>query len=547
MIELKKGRKPTLLQEIIAKSFEKVIQPIVGGDGKDMSLIENNPELQRQELEKCKNDVIYFICNYCWTYDPRADDPSQREVLFNLFPKQIETVYWIRERRRLKQDGIIEKARDSGISCLCGAVAVHGWLFENGFKCGFGSYKEEKVDRIGDMDSLFEKLRYVIRKLPPWMKPRGLKEKEHLLHCRLMNPENGSAIIGEIGDNIGRGGRNLLYFVDESAFLEHPDLAEASLSANTPCRIDISTPNGIGNWFYQKRHNLPPEQVHTFHWSDDPRKTEEWKEKTIAEKGVLIFEREYNLNYSASLEGICIPANWVASAINLDLPEIGDLVMGFDVAAEGDNFNVLAPRRGPKVRDMITWKGIDTTQSAHIAAENAERQGAVTVFYDCVGPGEGIKGAWNAMANDQGEGGGLPFDAVAVVGGEACSKIYTWADGKSSNEKFINVRAEMWWIMRVRFQKTYEYVLWMKGDQEKGKLHPIEDLISIPNDRELIAQLSMPLIVPNSRGKVQVESKVQMRKRGIKSPDRADALAYSMYPSERRRKFWFVEVGGGDL
>lgn len=58
------------------------------------------------------------------------------------------------------------------------------------------------------------------------------------------NPENGAVIVGEAGDNIGRGNRTSIYFKDESAFYEHPDTIDAALSQTSNCKIDISTPNG---------------------------------------------------------------------------------------------------------------------------------------------------------------------------------------------------------------------------------------------------------------------------------------------------------------
>lgn len=538
-IKLGNPTKTSLLERALNVTLDKIVGPLIGDEEADQSLLANNLDMQRQEMERCKKDPIHWINSWVTTYDPRIEDPTKREMPFKLFPKQEELVLWLRERRRLKQDGVIEKARDSGVSYVCLTNALHCWLFEDGYKAGVGSYKEEKVDRLGDPDSLFEKLRMIMRRLPAWMKPKGFKEREHMLQCRLMNPANGSIIIGEIGDNIGRGGRNLEYYVDESAFLDHPDLAESSLSGNTNVRFDISTPNGIGNWYYRKRHSLPEQQVFTFTWGDDPRKDEAWKQKMIAEKGLVVFEREYNLNYAASLEGIAIPSAWVKSAVNFDLPEMGDLVIGFDVAAEGDNWNVLCPRRGPRVLPLVAWQGANTTQTSHRAIEEAEKLGAVQVFYDCIGPGTSIKGAWDTLAQSQDDTERLPFEAVPVAGNDRPNELLVWPDGRTSLQKFANARAELWWIVRERFRKTHEHVLWLTGDP-KGAPHPPEEMISIPNDHSLISELSTPLVSYTNAGKVQIESKVQMRRRGIKSPDRADALCYAFYGKEAKRKFWWV-------
>lgn len=88
---------------------------------------------------------------------------------------------------------------------------------------------------------------------------------------RILFPETESAMTGEAGDGIGRGDRTSFYIVDESAFLERPYLADASLSATTNCRQDISTPNGMANSFAERRHSGKID-VFTFHWRDDPRK-----------------------------------------------------------------------------------------------------------------------------------------------------------------------------------------------------------------------------------------------------------------------------------
>ena len=53
----------------------------------------------------------------------------------------------------------------------------------------------------------------------------------------------------------------------------------------------------------------------------------------------------------------------------------------------------------------------------------------------------------------------------------------------------------------------------------------------LPEDDELIAELSTPQYTYTSTGKIKIEAKEMMRKRGIKSPDKADALALTMASS----------------
>src|SRR5690606_12844060 len=118
---------------------------------------------------------------------------------------------------------------------------------------GFGSRKEEYVDKIGSPKSLFFKARMFVQLLPPELRG-GYEQGVTDPHMRIKFPATGSVLVGEAGDGIGRGDRASIYFVDEAAFLERPQLVEASLSQTTNCRLDISTPNGLANPFRSEEH-----------------------------------------------------------------------------------------------------------------------------------------------------------------------------------------------------------------------------------------------------------------------------------------------------
>jgi phage terminase large subunit len=78
------------------------------------------------------------------------------------------------------------------MSCV---FAVWLWLFHPGAIVGFGSRKEILVDRQGDMNSIFEKIRTIIRRLPHYLTPKGYKPEAHSNYMRLLNPEVGTAIV----------------------------------------------------------------------------------------------------------------------------------------------------------------------------------------------------------------------------------------------------------------------------------------------------------------------------------------------------------------
>lgn len=164
---------------------------------------------------------VVFINDCVWMYEPRnanKGDPTRIPAV--PFPRQAEFIDWIYDRFRQGASGPVEKSRDSGATWIASAFAVWVWLFQPGASVGFGSRKEILVDRKGDMSSIFEKIRMIIRQLPPYLLPAGFNPSDHLNYMRILNPENDSSIIGEAGDNIGRGGRTALYFIDEAQPLD---------------------------------------------------------------------------------------------------------------------------------------------------------------------------------------------------------------------------------------------------------------------------------------------------------------------------------------
>ena len=454
---------------------------------------------------RCAKDVVYFVNEFCVTYDPRE---KVSHLPFTLFDKQKDFLRWLEAREAGEEDGVAEKCRDVGFTWLCCAYAVHGWLFRQGFRCGFGSRKLELVDKIGDPACIFEKMRFILDNLPHWMRPKDYSAD----YCKIINRDNGASISGEGGDNIGRGDRSSIYFVDEAAFLERSQRVDAALSQTSRCKIWVSTPNGQGNAFYRKRFS-GNYSVFTFGWRDDPRKGEAWYEKQKRELDPVTLAQEVDIDYSASVEGIAIPAVWVRAAVEYQgASENGELRAALDIAAEGGDSNVLGFRRGAKVLfPILDWNGVSTTYTAAKAREECALRGVVALNYDA-------GGGYGEPVAQMGKAENLGFTVFGLNGGESPSLRF-WPDSRTSKDKFVNARAEWWYLLRERFRKTWEVV-------NEGAEFPPDELISIPNDATLIQQLSMPMMEVSETGKIRIESKDRMRARGVKSPDKADMLAY---------------------
>lgn len=514
--------------------------------------IGRNVDAQKIERELCKRDFAHWVRYWVWTYDPRlASEGKSAHLPLLMFQRQVEMCEFIDARLAAREDGLIEKSRDIGFTWVMAAKAVHKWIFVDGFKTTFGSRKEDFVDKRGEVDSIFEKMRYVIRAQPQWLNPAGFDWDKHDNHMRLINPENANTIAGEAGDDLGRGGRSSLFVIDEAAFLSNGDSVDAATSGNCDVRIWGSSVNGMGNIFARKRHggSLRPDQIFTFHYSSDPRKTPEWAEKKRRSLEPHIWASEYDLDYSASVEGICIPSKWVKAAVELTkiypyTPRQNG-VAGLDVGAGGKGKSVFVARFGPVALPPISWGNPDTSETAYRGLAEAQAiviprgngyDSKVTVLaYDSPGVGKGVQSVLRNVDS-------RVMSTCPVNTGDTPSDV-EWPDGETSQTKFLNLRAELWWTMRARFKASYELWLLLTG-QAEGQPHPIDDCILLPSltsgadTQAMVSQISLPKWFRNDKGKIVIESKKAMAERGLSSPDHADALALTFLPNPDPLEIW---------
>jgi phage terminase large subunit len=462
-----------------------------------LTRLREEPSLVPSVKEFYKTHPVEFIEDFGFTFDPRnVERGISATVPFVLFPKQVEFVEWLRERWLLRGDGVAEKSRDMGVSWLCVAVSVWMWTFYPGVVVGFGSRKESYVDDLNNPSSLFWKVRSFVGLLPQELQPAGWNEAKHAPFMLIINPENGSVIVGESGDNIGRGARTSIYIVDEAAFLEHADAIDAALSQTSNCKIFVSTPNGAGNPFYRKRHSgkFP---VFTFDWHDDPRKDQAWYEKQCETLDPNVVAAEIDRNYEGSVTNAFIPADLVIAAQAkgpADIKPVGGLRVGVDVARFGDDKTVISFRRGRVLLKQVVLAKLDVVQVAgrtksEIAAY-AEQPEQIAV--DTIGIGAGVADmlrAWYPDVHDPRTG--ARHETVVDVN----------AAVRMSNGTDYNMRAFMWREMRE----------WLKS-------------ASLPVDQDLKTDLTA-LRYLFKGGELLLEAKDDAKRRGVKSPDRGDSIA----------------------
>ncbi|MDI6537180.1 TerL protein [Pantoea ananatis] len=499
--------------------------------------IRQNPGMLPAMKAFYRDNPAQFIIDWGMTVDPRnVERGLPARIPFLLFPKQEEWIQWFVEHWRTSKPGITEKTRDMGMSWLTVGMAASLCLFNRGIIAGFGSRKEEYVDKIGSPKSLFDKARNFIGLLPVEFRG-GWNPKAHAPHMRILFPENDSAMTGEAGDGIGRGDRTSFYIVDESAFLERPYLVDASLSATTNCRQDISTPNGMANSFAERRHSGKVD-VFTFHWRDDPRKDDAWYKKQCEELDAVTVAQEIDINYSASVEGVLIPSAWVQAAVDahikLGIQPTGQRMGALDVADEGKDTNAFASRHGFLLEDIEEWsgKGDDIFGTVQRAFSICDQRRLEMYRFDSDGLGAGARGDARVINEQRKErrerqitaspyrGSGSPANPEdEAVPGEYGQQ------GRLNKDFFANAKAQGWWRLRTLFRNTWRAV------EEKMPFSP-DEIISIsgsmPLKNKLIVELSQPTYSVNGVGKIVVDKKPD----GTKSPNLADSVMIAYAPME---------------
>lgn len=167
-------------------------------------------------------------------------------------------------------------------------------------------------------------------------------------------------------------------------------------------------------------------------------------------------------------------------------------VLGVDVARFGDDESVAVIRQGSQGYTPKTWRNLRTTELAGQLAMIINKHDPDAVFIDNGAMGAGVVDQLLVMK----------YPVIAVDFG-----------GKPFNPRYLNRRAEMWSLMAE----------WIRSSG------------SLPPDDILAAELPGPKYWLNNHGQLQLESKEDMKKRGVSSPNRADALALTFAAPVARR------------
>lgn len=314
---------------------------------------------------------------------------------------------------------------------------------------------------------------------------------------------------------------NMLFIVDEASGVTDP-IMEAilgTLSGKNNKLLMCGNPTKRSGVFYDSHtKDRALYKVHKISSRDSIRTNK---------KNIEALERKYGKNsnvvrvrvdgeFPTEEDDIFIPLSLVerAAMTEPEEDEVESIDLGVDVARFGDDETVIAPKVNEEILPLIIRHGQDlmrtvgdVLKACNKLRDKCQYAGRVTVKIDDTGLGGGVTDRLREIKREQ------QLEWLVIIPVNFAQSI--------KHKYYADITTFAWGIVRD--------LLGFRDDDDGTEDEASCDLI-LPNDTELIAQFSVRKYSLASNGKVKIESKKEMKKRGIKSPDRADAVALACLP-----------------
>jgi len=218
-----------------------------------------------------------------------------------------------------------------------------------------------------------------------------------------------------------------------------------------------------------------------------------------------------------------IKRSWILAAIDahkaLSVEPLGVKIIGFDVADGGADKNATVSRHGCLAYRSTEWQAEEheiNKSSMRVYSEAINSGSEIT--FDSIGVGAGAGSKFKEL-NDNGQH-TVRFHKFNA-GGAVIRPERMYQPSVKNKDFFANLKAQTWWSVADMFKATYNAVV--NGDAIEPDM-----IISIASDMkhkdQLITELSTPKKDFDNHGRVKVESKKDLAKRGVKSPNIADSF-----------------------
>lgn len=289
--------------------------------------------------------------------------------------------------------------------------------------------------------------------------------------------------------------QTLAFFIEEASGIEDIifETAGGALSSEQSYVFMFANPTRSSGYFYRSHHqNRGSWRVYHVPCHASSRVSPNYAKQIASEYGEAsnVYRVRVLGEFPLSEDDAVIALGLIEAAIDRDVsPSDSGLVWGLDVARFGDDTTALARRRGNVLLGpVVEWKKYDLMQTCGVIAqlygETPLEQRPSAINVDVIGLGSGVVDRLREI--------GLPVRGVNV--GEQPS---------SSPDRYMRLRDELWWKAREWFESR---------------------AVTMPRDDALISELVSPKYKLESSGKIKIESKDDMKKRGVRSPNKADAL-----------------------
>lgn len=308
--------------------------------------------------------------------------------------------------------------------------------------------------------------------------------------ARTSRPERPEALQGFHSENI-------LFLIDEASGVSDNvfEVAEGALSTDGAFVVMAANPTRQSGYFFDSHHKMRGAWA-ALHWDGEasPMVSRAYIENMAKKYGrqSSVFKVRVKGEFVGAPDGVislelCEAAKIREVAVIASAP----VIWGVDVARFGDDSSALAKRKGNhQLAPVEEWWGKDTMQTAGlIKAEwdkTPESERPISINVDVIGIGAGVVDRLKEL--------GLPVNGVNVAEAEAVNA--------KADRQFNRLRDELWWKGRE----------WLEAKD-----------CHLADDEETIAELTVPTYSVLSNGLIKVEGKPELKARGVKSPNRADA------------------------
>jgi len=243
-----------------------------------------------------------------------------------------------------------------------------------------------------------------------------------------------------------------------------------------------------------------------------------WVDDVVSEFGEdsSFVEARVHARFPRMAGNKAIPYGWLELAQQNEKPLTSNTIrLGVDIAADGGDEFVVAWADGytGTVRHRSSGKAnanpvdvagqiLEQIRQAEEIHKTRQIQQPVIVKIDSIGLGWGVTGILKRWRDEE-------RHSSTVIGVNV-------AERAKESGKFHNQRAEMWWNFRNLVQPV---------SSDTG----VEQNITLDVDTKTLAQLSGPTYKSDSTGRIVIEAKKDMKRRGMASPDRAEAILLAFY------------------